>query len=89
MKELKLRLLKLESPETSAIKQQKPMASSEGWKSLANWRSLKKGMSYDEVRGILGEPSRIQGGTFAHWFYTNRSNVTFYEDRLDSWTEPR
>ena len=86
---LKLRLTKLEVSQSSTSNQQKPSTSTDGWKFLANWRSLKKGMSYDDVRTILGEPSRIQGGTIAYWFYTNRSSVTFYEDRLDSWTEPR
>jgi hypothetical protein len=89
VQELKLRLTKLEAPQTTTINQQKPYVSTDGWKLLSNWRSLQKGMSYDDVRKILGEPARIQGGTFAYWFYTNRSNVIFYEDRLDSWTEPR
>lgn len=89
VQELKLRVLKLESPQADASKQPKPVATSEGWKLLANWRSLKKGMSYDEVRAILGEPARIRGGNIAIWFYANRSDVTFYEDKLESWTEPR
>ena len=61
----------------------------EGWKELSNWRSLKKGMSYDDVRGFLGEPERISGGTITDWFYPNAGRVVYYDDRLDHWSEPR
>lgn len=89
VQELKQRLSKLEAPQSVSINQQRHITTGEGWKSLANWRSLKKGMSYDEVRAILGEPARVQGGNFTLWFYSNRSNVDFYEDKLHGWSEPR
>ena len=88
VQELKLRLLRLESTQADTGKPYKPVASSDGWKNLANWRSLKKGMSFDEVRGTLGEPARVQGGNFTFWYYLNRGTVTFYEDKLHGWTEP-
>ena len=89
VQELKLRLKRLELPQANISNQQKPVSSSQGWKSQANWRALKKGMAYEDVRAILGEPERIAGGTFTHWFYLNRGSLTYYEDRLDSWSEPR
>jgi hypothetical protein len=89
VQELKLRLSRLEVPQGTSTSQTKVGPSSDGWKSLANWRSLKKGMSYDEVRAILGEPNRIEGGTFTHWYFPSRSDVTFHEDKLYSWSEPR
>jgi hypothetical protein len=89
VQELKLRLANLEAPKSKINPDQKPVASSEGWKSVSNWRLLKKGMSYDQVKATLGEPARVQGGSFTYWFYPNRSGVTFYEDKLDSWVEPR
>jgi hypothetical protein len=88
VQELKTRLSSLESPLDKAVIQ-KPTLTSEGWRKLANWRSLKKGMSFEEVRAILGEPGRIQGGTLTYWTYPDRASVTFYNDRLDGWTEPR
>ena len=88
VQELKNRLTTLESPVNKAIVK-KSTVTSDGWKNLVNWRSLKKGMSFDEVRAILGEPGRIQGGTLTNWTYPDRASVTFYNDRLDSWTEPR
>ncbi len=86
---LKLQITQLTSQTSNANNRQKPHTSIDGWKNLTNWRSLKKGMSYDNVRQILGEPGRIQGGSFTFWIYPDRSSVTFYNDRLDSWTEPR
>jgi len=89
VQELKARLRVLETPAPKPIVNNKPTTSTEGWKSLANWRSLKSGMSYDEVRAILGEPTRIAGGNLAFWYYPNRGDVTFREDKLTNWVEPR
>lgn len=89
VQELKFRLKRLESLQANTSNQQKPVSSSQGWKSLANWRALKKEMAFEDVRAILGEPERIAGGTFTHWYYTNQGEVTFYKDKLDSWSEPR
>ena len=86
---LKLQITQLSSQTGSTNNRQKPHTSIDGWKNLTNWRSLKKGMSYDNVRQILGEPGRIQGGSFTFWIYPDRGSVTFYNDRLDSWTEPK
>ena len=89
VQELKLRLSKLEGPQTITNQQQRTIVSGDGWKSLANWRSLKNGMSYDEVRSILGEPTRIDGGSLAYWYYSNRGSVVFFQDKVDRWQEPR
>ena len=89
VQELKTRLSTLESPLNKAVIQ-KSTVTSEGWKNLANWRSLKKGSNYDEVRAILGEPERIRvSGSLTDWFYSNRGNATFVNDTLHGWNEPR
>ena len=88
--ELKLRLTNLEAPQKKSGINQRMAASNDGWKSLANWRSLKKGMSYDDVRGVLGEPATIRAsGVLTFWGYANRGTVTYFDDRLDGWSEPR
>lgn len=88
--ELKLRLTNLEAPQKKSVINQRMAASNDGWKSLANWRSLKKGMSYDDVRGVLGEPATIRAsGVLTFWGYANRGTVTYFDDRLDGWSEPR
>jgi hypothetical protein len=45
-------------------------------------------MKEKEVRALLGEPVRVDGGSFTHWWWPG-ANVTFYEGKLDSWSEPR
>lgn len=87
--ELKLRLTNLEVPPVTTSTRQKPAASTESWKSLANWRSLKSGMSPDDVRAILGEPSRVEGGIVTYWTYPSRGEVTFVRDQVTRWAEPR
>lgn len=89
VQDLKVRITNLEGSQNNTSSSQKIVSPNDGWKRLANWRTLKKGMSFDEVRAILGEPGRIQGGSVTFWTYPDRASVTFYNDRLDGWTEPR
>lgn len=60
---------------------------------LSSWRKLSKGMSPGQVRSILGEPAKISGGYFEHWYYNKSGNykegsATFVDSQLDSWHEP-
>ena len=66
----------------------KPMAPPKSLE-LTQWRKLVKGQTPEEVRTILGEPKHIDGGTLADWTYSSGGHVTFYQDRLHSWNEPR
>jgi hypothetical protein len=54
---------------------------------LANWRRLKVGMSMEDVRQILGEPERIDGGGVATWHW-DTGRVTFINEKLTAWFEP-
>ena len=79
-------------PKTQLAKtsQSKPTANQQKQTSdLSSWRQLKKNMSEEQVRALLGEPAKVDGGTFAFWHYRSGGTVTFYNDRVDSWTEPR
>lgn len=90
VQELKARVARLENPSSAAPSANAaPVASADGWKQIANWRKLSKDMSMWDVRGILGEPARQDGGNFTNWFYPNRGVVTFYESKLYMWQEPR
>lgn len=88
---LEARMLKLEGPGTSpAIP---PVVGGDAWKSTANWRRLKVGMSENDVRKILGEPFRIEGGRSADWFYDPNgigidARVYFSNGKVDQWREP-
>lgn len=87
--ETKLRLSKLESLLSNPSNAQEPVKSGEGWKSVSNWRKLTNGMSTSDVQKILGEPDRLNGGTFATWSYQNGGRVTFYQGKIYQWMEPR
>jgi hypothetical protein len=89
VQELKVRVSKLESLLNSLNNGEKPVASNEGWKSLANWRKLASNMSMDDVRTILGEPKRIESHTLTFWIYQNDGRVTFISGKLNSWKEPQ
>jgi hypothetical protein len=89
IRDLKLRLNKLESADKPENNTQAPTSFSEGWKFLTNWRKLEKGMNPAAVRKILGEPERIMGGVFTEWYYPEHGSVTFHDDGVYRWAEPR
>lgn len=89
IKDLTIRVLELETILQLNSSESKIEPSDYPWKSQANWRTLSTGMSKTEVRGILGEPMRIDGGDLAIWYYENNGRVYFYGESMDSWSEPR
>ena len=89
VQELKQRLQKLESLQQTTNNQQKQAVANDGAKNLVVWRKLRTGMSYNEVRELLGEPLSIDGGGVAIWSYANNGRVFFVRDKLSSWNEPR
>jgi len=63
----------------------------QGWQNKKNWRSLKTGMTEEQVRSILGEPVKRINGIRTLWYYPNifSSYLSFDEDgRLCVWNEP-
>lgn len=67
------------------------MKGSVDWKNRENWRALRKGMTKDEVRSLLGEPDyATASGSFETWYWTKRygPNVTFHEESVYGWEEP-
>ena len=89
LQETKLRVTKLESLLSNPSNAQKPATSGDGWNSIANWRKLAKEMSPTDVQKILGEPHRVDRGTFSIWHYRNDGRVNFYQGKVYQWTEPR
>ncbi len=89
VQEIKQRLSLLESPSASSNPRQIQSPPGEGWKLLSNWRKLNTGMSHEEVRSLLGEPQRINGGELAIWQYSNRGEVIFMRTKVYEWREPR
>jgi len=89
VQELKLRVLKLESLISNPNSVQEVVPSGEGWKHVANWRKLSTGMNPSDVRKILGEPHRVDGGIIATWYYPNGGEVIFQSNKTWRWREPR
>jgi hypothetical protein len=59
---------------------------------LSAWLRITNGLSRDQVREILGEPRKIEGGTFEKWIYgvpyPSSAVVVFWGAGVYSWTEP-
>jgi hypothetical protein len=89
IQELKFRVSKLESLLSNPGKTNELVPSGEGWKSVVNRRKLARGMDPRDVRQILGEPHRIDGGALETWQYQNGGEIVFYEGKVDAWKEPR
>lgn len=85
--DLERRVGELESLIKSAPTQSEPIPTPTKWQDLANWRRLRRGMSMDQVRALLGEPERVDAGytTIWRWAY---ANVRFVNEKLDGWSEP-
>ena len=63
------------------------------WRSVSHWRNLKREMSKEEVRRILGEPRKVdEYGFMTKWYYggyLSSANVSFDQSGLlKSWSEP-
>ena len=88
VQETKDRLSTLESKLQNKTNEKKHVTTGNGWESVANWRKLATGMDPSTVQKILGEPQRVDGGKITFWSYENGGSVTFYQGKVDSWSEP-
>ena len=89
IQEIKLRLSKLESLLSNPSKAQEVLTLGQGWKSVVSWRKLTTNRNYSDVKDILGEPHRVDGGSLASWYYQNGGRVVFFDGKVTQWTEPR
>lgn len=89
VREINLRLSKLESLLSKTSKANEHVTPGEGWKSVMNWRKLTTDMDYSDVRKTLGEPHRVDGGRMAFWYYQNGGSVIFTDGKVNNWIEPR
>ena len=84
----------LEAVIKSAPSQGQSIPSSTKWQDLASWRRLREGMKMDEVRALLGEPDRVEGGPITFWYWVDAkthvyAKVDFESGKVMGWTEPR
>jgi hypothetical protein len=53
-----------------------------------SWRKLKKGMSKDEVRMLLGEPDRVTvSPSSTYWVFSDGQIIFDDSDRVSYWSE--
>ncbi len=56
---------------------------------LEDWSKLRRNMSKDTVRVLLGDPLGVSGSGQELWTYPFNGRVTFgYEGKLESWQVP-
>ena len=90
--ELEIRIEQLEEQLRECTDFNEKMAAGEfGWQNKKNWRRLRIGMPEQEVKAILGEPSKIIRGVKTLWYYPNiyEGFVSFDQNgNLAGWNEP-
>lgn len=63
------------------------------WERKESWSQLRPGMTTDQVRGILGEPTREESDVaFTYWRYgegQDAGRVTFVSGKVKDWTSAR
>lgn len=86
--DLERRVRELEALGKTTPSKAQPGPASGNWRDLANWRRLRKGMSVEDVRLLLGEPDRVESAVFTYWYWAG-ADVHFYDEKLYGWSEPR
>lgn len=49
--------------------------SDERWRDPILWSRIKPGMSYDDIRKLLGKPARVEEAIFTTWYYHKTSKL--------------
>ena len=69
-----------------------PVPTSAKWRDLQNWRRLRREMTMDEVRALLGEPERVEAGGLTYWYWDDypAGPRVYFDSRskLQGWSEP-
>lgn len=89
---LKQRVTDLEK-RVSALEQMLEEVSAKGrWKDPILWQRIKKEMSADDIRQLLGKPARVEEQIFTTWYYHPTSKlhafVWFDEGKVLGWEAP-
>lgn len=85
------RLRQVEGKATAEGKTGRPPATSGNWRDIASWCRLKLGMGTEEVRAVLGEPTRVNAGLRTFWYWEQGSktgHVYFMHEKVEGWSEP-
>jgi len=94
VQQLQQRIAQLEARLGDVPTKKQPIAVSKGdWHDKSNWRKLRKGMAEDDVSTLLGQPEKVDAGTYTiywHWNYPSGTKVMFdaKSGLVEGWTEP-
>lgn len=86
--DLERRVRELEAPVTVESSRDRRSVTAPNWRDVQNWRRLRRGMTMDQVRALLGEPERMDAGSITYWHWAG-AEVYFMSDELAGWSEPR
>lgn len=83
------RVSALEALVGAQIPTSQPVPAPAGSQALANWRRLDRGMTMDQVRKLLGEPTSVGAtGQLTMWSYPDYAQVTLVSAKVNGWSEP-
>jgi outer membrane protein assembly factor BamE (lipoprotein component of BamABCDE complex) len=89
---LEQRVRELEALVKVEPSRERPVAKTANWHDIANWRRLRRGMTPDQVRDLIGEPEKVDVmSSFTIWQWGRGSEyatVSFADDKVTSWSEP-
>ena len=98
IRELERRVGQLEQqiqqqPASGGLSHKEIPARAAAWRNIENWRALRRGMTEDDVRSILGKPHKVDAGSFLilwYYDYPGGGSVRFSTSNslLEAWTEP-
>jgi outer membrane protein assembly factor BamE (lipoprotein component of BamABCDE complex) len=87
---LERRVTALENRVTQLERGSQPAQSRPAQQTSNPWRRLQTNMTTDQVKNLLGEPTRVANIGGYIWYYPNFGTVNFNSsNRVRSWSEPR
>lgn len=91
--DLERRVRELEALITIEPSRSRPVAASPRSQDVQNWRRLRLNMTMDQVRVLLGEPERVNVGSWTFWYWDSLGGANIRFDnrsgKVDAWSEPR
>jgi hypothetical protein len=90
---LKQRIIDLEKRVEVLEQRLEGGAALQRWKDPILWRRIKKGMTTDDIKVLLGKPDLVEEQIFTTWYYhptsKRHSFIWFDEDKTLGWTAPK
>jgi len=89
---LQRRIMDLEKRVATLEQRLDEASAKDRWKDPILWQRIKKGMTSDEIRKLLGKPTRVEQRIFSTWYYHPTSQMHSFvwldEDKVLGWEAP-